>query len=547
MSPMKKFPLTSCALIVASTMMMSACGGGGGGESSTALADDAPSIPMSDIQLRVSLPSRMQTFDDEVEVIVTAGGDSQVMRGIDGAYTAILSLPSNRNYPLFLRVQRASDTLILASAQSQVSTDAVELSFEVPPQLFSTDFDSDSDGFSNIAELERGSEPTSVSEDFDGDGIADDTDSDDDNDGVRDAIDAFPLNPNEFIDSDGDGLGDVEDRDDDNDFILDIDDKFPLDANESLDLDLDGLGNSVDNDDDGDGTIDLEDPQPSNPNITGNEDTDGDGFPDRDDAFIYDPSEHNDNDGDGIGDVADPDDDNNGIPDDQDNSVAGIPFTTTPPVIDGAFGWWEWQQAARSDSRGNYLRIDHLVDDPYNILTDQSNSDYSYWRAMHDGEFLYILVKIGREQAAQRWNDSTDIWHDDSMEIFLDVGNDKSNTFGADDFQTLFRYQDNVFDSQVVASNSALGMIASYCSSRGMATDWNWSTYYEVKIDLASIGLNVGERFGIDIQYNDDDDSGARDAKWAWFAPSGTDETWRNPSLMGTGILAPEVVVNRRD
>jgi hypothetical protein len=116
-----------------------------------------------------------------------------------------------------------------------VSTDAVESSFEVPPQLFSTDFDSDSDGFSNIGELERGSEPTSVSEDFDGDGIANDSDSD------------------------------------------------------------------------------------------------------------Y---------------------DNNGIPDDQDNSVAGIPFTITPPVIDGAFGWWEWQQAARSDSRGNYLRIDHLVDDP---------------------------------------------------------------------------------------------------------------------------------------------------------------------------------------
>jgi hypothetical protein len=90
--------------------------------------------------------------------------------------------------------------------------------------LFSTDFDSDSDGFSNIAELERGSEPTSVSEDFDGDGIANDSDSDDDNDGIRDAIDAFPFNPNEFIDGygDGDGIGDVEDRDDDNDFILDV-------------------------------------------------------------------------------------------------------------------------------------------------------------------------------------------------------------------------------------------------------------------------------------------------------------------------------------
>ncbi len=546
MKRLKQFPLTSCALVVASTLMLTACGGGGS-SAAAPRADDGAITVMSDVRLRVSLPSRMQNITDAIEVIVTAGGDSVTMDGADGEYSASIALPSNRNYPLFLRVQRASDTLILASAQSSVQTDAAELTFAIPPQLFDTNFDSDSDGFTNIAELERGTSPNSVSEDFDGDGLANDSDSDDDNDGVRDAIDAFPLNPNEFRDTDGDGLGDNEDRDDDNDSILDVDDRFPLDPNESLDLDLDGLGNSVDDDDDGDGTIDLEDPQPSNPNITGNEDTDGDGYPDRDDAFIYDPTEHNDNDGDGIGDNADPDDDNNGIPDDQDNSVVGIPFTSNAPVIDGAFGWWEWQAAARSDSRGNYLGIDHLIDDPYDILTDQSNRDYSYWRAMHDGEYLYILVKIGREQPAQRWSDSTDIWHDDSVEVFLDIGDDKQINYGLDDFQRLFRYQDDADDAQVDGSNSAPGMISNYCSSRGMATDWNHSTYYEIRINLASVGLGVGERFGIDVQYNDDDDSGVRDAKWAWFSPSGSDNTWQNPSLMGTGILAPEVVVTRRD
>jgi hypothetical protein len=73
---MKKFPLTSCALIVAGVILISACSGEGG--SPAALADDAPSTAISDIQLRVSLPSRMQNFEDVLEVIVTAGGDSQV-------------------------------------------------------------------------------------------------------------------------------------------------------------------------------------------------------------------------------------------------------------------------------------------------------------------------------------------------------------------------------------------------------------------------------------------------------------------------------------
>lgn len=546
MQKIKHYRLTAIAALVASTLIASGCGGGSNAAPS-ARADDAPITPMTDVLLRVSLPARLQSLEDPLEVIVTAAGDSQIMQGTSGEYALTLALPKDQEYPLFLRVQRVSDALIIASAQAQVKTNGDAISLALPPQLFTTEFDSDSDGFTNIAELERGSEPTSVSEDFDGDGIANDSDSDDDNDGVRDELDAFPYNFSEYIDTDNDGIGDTQDRDDDNDFILDVDDKFPLDANESLDLDLDGLGNSVDNDDDGDGTIDLEDPQPSNPNITGNEDTDGDGYPDRDDAFIYDPSEHNDNDGDGIGDVADTDDDNNGIPDDQDNSIAGIPFTSRVPVIDGAFGWWEWQDAARSDSRGNHLYIDHLLDDPYDILDDQQNQDYSSWRAMHDGQYLYILVQIGREQLAQRWSDSVDVWHDDSVEIFIDVGNDKQNSFGSDDYQRLFRYQDDAADAQLVGSNSASGMIASYCSSRGMATNWGWYTYYEIKIDMSSIDLNVGERFGIDVQYNDDDDSGSRDSKWAWFAPSGNDVSWQNPGLMGTGILAPEVVITRRD
>lgn len=531
--------------LLATLITLTACGGGSGGV--TPRADDAATGPMTDVRLNVSLPARISNLDESLEVIVTAGGDSLSMPGSDGQYALTVPLAQYREFPIFVRVQRETDELILASAQSSVVTDSNVVAFAMPPQLFTTEFDSDSDGFSNIAELERGSEPLGVSEDFDGDGIANDSDSDDDNDGIIDSFDAFPFNPNENTDTDGDGIGDNQDRDDDNDNIQDVDDRFPLDANESLDIDLDGLGNSVDPDDDGDGTIDLEDPQPANPNITGNEDSDGDGVRDLDDSFPYDPSENNDVDGDGIGDNADNDDDGNGIPDDQDHSVAGIPFTNNPPIIDGAFGWSEWRDAARSDSRGNALSINHLMDDPLGILIDQDRSNYSRWRAMHDGTHLYILVSINNEPSYQRWSDSTDVWHDDSVEVFIDVGNDKQPSYGHNDYQRLFRYQDNVTDNQTDGFNSAAGMISNYCSSRGMATDWSQTMYYEIKINLNSIGLRVGERFGIDVQYNDDDDSGVRDAKWGWFSPSGRDDSWLNPSLFGTGILAPEVVVTRRD
>ena len=46
-------------------------------------------------------------------------------------------------------------------------------------------------------------------------------DPDDDNDGCLDQEDAFPLNERECKDSDGDGVGDESDFDDDNDGVWD--------------------------------------------------------------------------------------------------------------------------------------------------------------------------------------------------------------------------------------------------------------------------------------------------------------------------------------
>jgi hypothetical protein len=58
---------------------------------------------------------------------------------------------------------------------------------------------------------------------------------------------------------------------------------------------------------------------------------------------------------------------------------------------------------------------------------------------------------------------------------------------------------------------------------------------------MSSVGLPIGQRFGFDIHINDDDDGGDRDTKWGWYAPTGNDSSWQNPSLFGQAILAPDV------
>ena len=67
---------------------------------------------------------------------------------------------------------------------------------------------------------------------------------DSDGDGVPDGDDAFPLDPAEWLDTDHDGIGNNADADDDNDGIPDIRDNCPLKANpDQADSDHNGVGN----------------------------------------------------------------------------------------------------------------------------------------------------------------------------------------------------------------------------------------------------------------------------------------------------------------
>jgi hypothetical protein len=163
--------------------------------------------------------------------------------------------------------------------------------------------------------------------DIDGDGVGN---ADDDNDGVSDVADTFPLDSSETADTDNDGVGDNIDAfptdaneqiDSDNDGIGDNADVFPFDATENSDFDADGTGNNADIDDDNDGVPDTTDAFPLNSGETIDTDGDGtgdnadadddnDGVTDTTDAFPLDSSETTDTDADGIGDNADTVNDN---------------------------------------------------------------------------------------------------------------------------------------------------------------------------------------------------------------------------------------------
>lgn len=158
-----------------------------------------------------------------------------------------------------------------------------------------------------------------------------------DSDGVPDAIDAFPSDGSEYLDTDGDGIGNGADNDDDGDGVPDLRDGAPLDRFETIDTDADGVGNAADRDDDSDGVEDVIDAFPLDRSLSVDsdgdgiadrldDDDDGDGVPDNEDAFPKYPHEWLDTDKDGIGDNLDVDDDNDGLSDANDpQPKAGTP------------------------------------------------------------------------------------------------------------------------------------------------------------------------------------------------------------------------------
>ena len=160
--------------------------------------------------------------------------------------------------------------------------------------------DTDGDGYTDTDETIAGSNPLDAASrpaDNDGDFVSDFADTDDDNDGITDAEDAYPLIAiGGYVDTDNDGAPDEcneacvalsmdADSDDDNDGYLDTDEiaagSDPLNAS-SLPLDTDGdfISNVTDTDDDNDGISDAEEQEMgTNPLLA---DSDNDGISDGD-------------------------------------------------------------------------------------------------------------------------------------------------------------------------------------------------------------------------------------------------------------------------
>ncbi len=237
-----------------------------------------------------------------------------------------------------------------------------------------------------------------------------------------------------------------------------------------------------------------------------------------------------------------------------------VPATSrTDNIIDGVYNSAYWNNAQGNNISNETLLINNLIVDE---VGDYVNGSTQYqWLAIHDEEFLtiYVLAKPG---LSPNHGDSGDLYfNDDSLEIFWDGNLSRANDYDTvDDMHIIIplllddgtanmstatnkRIQRgaNVKKPEVLFDVDNVEFATCLCGAPGERIGW------EVKINLEEAGIPVGQTFGFEVQIDQDDDGGNRDAKWAWFSPAAqpgqtkdeTDLTWRYPSIMGTMRLLP--------
>ena len=397
--------------------------------------------------------------NSQVQILNTTGYD------IDGDFQSYLGNWTS----VVTDISSAGAGTLEVTFSSNAATESLfldNIEFTSTSQLVE-DTDDDNDGWSDVDENSCGTDPLDSNDipsdsngngvcdaiegdDFDGDGIPNDSDPDDDNDGYDDDYDAFPLDPTEWDDADGDGIGSNADTDDDGDGWSDLEEADCLtDASSAFsvpeDYDGDWVCDIVDVDDDNDGVDDDNDCAPYDASISlldcngvcggsssldacgvcdgdnsacadcagvpnGDSvidacgvctndpsscgiDSDEDGVDDDDDAFPDDSTEWADTDGDGVGDNADTDDDDDGWSD-QDEVACGSQLLDSGSV------------PADSDTDGECDALDPDDDDDGVVDSDDAfPSNPTEW-ADTDGDG--IGNNADGDDDGDGWGDSTE-------------------------------------------------------------------------------------------------------------------------------------------
>ena len=197
-------------------------------------------------------------------------------------------------------------------------------------------------------------------------------------------------------------------------------------------------------------------------------------------------------------------------------NVGGVQKTSTVPTIDGTKEalWNSYGLTTLKKSNG------------------ATGADLSAtYRMTYDATNLYLFADVTDDTKV---NDSANDWEDDGVEIYIDLGNSKPGSYGANQYQYVFTWTNNLTaNTPTSIAETKHGATAGVVSKQTSSAS---GYMMEIQIPWASLGgasMPVsGTYMGFDMSVNDDDDGGTRDNQLSWN--DATYGEWNNPSLFGT-------------
>ena len=197
-----------------------------------------------------------------------------------------------------------------------------------------------------------------------------------------------------------------------------------------------------------------------------------------------------------------------------------IPFTSEAPTIDGTVDG-VWSNAATVDI--TY----HVNDQPPQSEADVSGTASVLW----DGDNLYVLYQVTDD--VQNMDTPDTAYQDDTVDLYVDGGNEKTTTYDDNDAQYEFRWGSEDF----AVSGNAVD------NGRADGVEYRWTdtaTGYIIEARVPWVNVSTlpvtDTEIGIEFMISDADLSGpVRDTKLAWYGLQ--DLAYTNPSLLGTARL----------
>ena len=149
------------------------------------------------------------------------------------------------------------------------------------------------------------------------------------------------------------------------------------------------------------------------------------------------------------------------------------------------------------------------------------------FKALWDDTYLYVLADV---TDANLVNESTNVYDDDAVEVYVDINNNKTTTYGTNDVQYSFGWNDGTTVGVLPTGRSTTNVTYKAVAKTG-------GYIVEARIPWTTLQGTpaIGQLVGMDFMINDDDDNTTRDGKLSWNAD--TDNAWENPSLFGTAVL----------